>query len=100
MCIACETCDGGGVVGHVEPTRSVGRSIDRSRGRSVARSSGRSVCVGVVRSRERWWRPTDRRRAGPSDGDARASARDARDAMRRTSRSCVVCVCVLCVLCV
>ena len=72
--------------------RSVGRSIDRAVGRAVERA----VCVGggVVRSRERWWRPTDRRRAGPSDGDASASARDARDAMRRTSRSCVVCVCV------
>jgi len=47
MCIACETCGGGGVVGHVEPTRAVGRSVDRAVARSVARSSGRSVCG--------WW---------------------------------------------
>ena len=44
MCIACETCGGGGVVGHVEPTRAVGRSIARSRGRSRGRAGG--LCVG------------------------------------------------------
>jgi len=46
MCIACETCDGGGVVGHVETMRAVGRSVGRSIARSVERSIVGGLCGG------------------------------------------------------
>ena len=47
------------MVGHVELHAG---AVERAVGRSWA------VCVGgMVRSRERWWRRTDRRRAGRID---------------------------------